>query len=88
MAKFDKLRERILSKPNDFTWDELVTLLGHFGYKEVNTGKTGGSRRKFVETTSKHVISLHKPHPGKILKSYQINQVIATLKEQGLIKDE
>lgn len=88
MAKFDKLRERLLSKPSDFTWDELVTLFGHFGYKEVNTGKTGGSRRRFVETATKHVISLHKPHPGKILKSYQINQVIATLKEQGLIKDE
>ena len=88
MAKFEKLKARLLSKPSDFTWDELVTLLGHFGYTEVNTGKTGGSRRKFAEATSKHIINLHKPHPGKILKSYQVNQVVATLKEQGLIRDE
>lgn len=88
MAKVDKLKERLLSKPSDFTWDELVTLLGHFGYREINTGKTGGSRRKFAEATSKHIISLHKPHPGKILKSYQVNQVVAVLKEQGLLKNE
>lgn len=85
MAKFGKLKERLLSKPSDFTWDELVNLLGHIGYDEVNTGKTGGSRRRFVSSNSQHVINLHKPHPGKILKIYQIKQVVDSLKQQGLI---
>lgn len=88
MAKFEKLLEKLLSRPKDFTWDELVTLLRKFGYLETKTGRTGGSRRKFLDPTSNHIISLHKPHPKEILKSYQIDQVVEALKERGHIKDE
>ncbi|MBN8782158.1 MAG: hypothetical protein J0G98_03765 [Terrimonas ferruginea] len=49
MAKIDKLIARLLVKPADFTLDELLKVLNHFGYKEMTTGKTGGSRRKFVD---------------------------------------
>jgi hypothetical protein len=87
MAKIEKLRQKLLSNPKDFTWDELTTLLGHYGYNELKPKKTGGSRRKF-SSMSNHVIDLHKPHPGKILKSYQVKQIVATLKERGFIKDE
>ena len=45
MAKIDKLIERLLLRPADFTWDELVNVLGYLGYKELKKGKTGGSRR-------------------------------------------
>ena len=34
MSRKDKLLKRFLSVPKDFTYAELVTLLGHFGYKE------------------------------------------------------
>jgi hypothetical protein len=34
------------------------------------------------------IISLHKPHPGNIVKNYAIRQVIVQLKEKGYIKDE
>jgi hypothetical protein len=87
MSKIEKLIERLVSRPTDFTWDELVKILSHFGYEELKKGKTGGSRRKFADE-SKHIISLHKPHPGNIVKHYVINQVIAELKERGKIKDE
>ena len=87
MAKKDKLVEKLLSKPADFTWDELVKVLSHFGYDELKKGKTGGSRRKFADET-KHIISLHKPHPGNILKHYQVKDVIDALKERGKIQDE
>ena len=53
----------------------------------MKTGKTGGSRRKFVEA-DKNIITLHKPHPGKILKEYALKQVVEHLKEKGKIKDE
>jgi hypothetical protein len=82
MSKIQKLIDRLLSRPTDFTWNELQRLLQFFGYMELKGGKTGGSRRKFVNE-SKHVISLHKPHPGTILKRYQIDQIIATLKERS-----
>lgn len=87
MARIEKLVARLLSRPKDFTWDELVKILGHFGYEELGKGKTGGSRRKFADDT-KQIINLHKPHPGNILKRYQIDQVIASLNERGKIKDE
>jgi hypothetical protein len=64
-------------------------VLALFGYEETKGGKTGGSRRKFIDS-SKKVISLHKPHPSNILKTYAIQLVIAQLKAEGHItkKDE
>lgn len=87
MSRIEKLIERLLSRPADLTWDELVKILSHFGYEEMKKGKTGGSRRKFADE-SKHIISLHKPHPGNIVKRYAIDQVIAELNERGKIKNE
>lgn len=87
MAKIQKLIAKLLSNPADFTWEELLKILSYFGYEELKKGKTGGSRRKFADET-KSLIILHKPHPGNILKRYQMNLVIAALKERGKIKDE
>jgi peptidoglycan/xylan/chitin deacetylase (PgdA/CDA1 family) len=36
----------------------------------------------------KNIITLHKPHPGKILKEYALKQVIENLKDKGKITDE
>jgi predicted RNA binding protein YcfA (HicA-like mRNA interferase family) len=87
MSKIDKLIFRLLSIPNDFTWEELTKLLGLFGFVELKKGKTGGSRRKFADE-NKNVIILHKPHPGNIVKEYAIRQIITQLKDKGYIKDE
>jgi hypothetical protein len=84
MAQIQKLLVRLLSLPKDFTWEELTKILSHFGYKELKKGKTGGSRRKFADE-EKHIIDLHKPHPKKIMKRYQLEDVIASLKERGRI---
>jgi hypothetical protein len=85
LSKLDKLIARFLTKPKDLTWDELVSVLGYYDYTEMPTGKTGGSRRKFVNT-EKVIISLHKPHPKPIVKSYVIEQVLDHLKEKGKLK--
>ncbi len=42
MTRKDKLTERLLQRPRDFTWDELVRLLGSLGFESVKGGKTGG----------------------------------------------
>ena len=84
MAKIEKLIARLLTKPKDFTWDELVKILNHFGYSELQKGMTGGSRRKFTDDAGGLVI-LHEPHPKNILKRYQIDLIIALLKEGGKI---
>ena len=60
--------------PSDFHYDEMVKLLGYFGFYEVAKGKTSGSRVKF-ENEEKVPIMLHKPHPSGIMKMYQMKQV-------------
>ena len=47
MGRKEKLIERFLRLPNDFTFDEMVTLLGGFGYEVRNKGATSGSRIRF-----------------------------------------
>lgn len=84
MTRKEKLIKRFLTCPKDFTWDELVVLLAFFQFVEVSTGKTGGSRRRFINEEGL-VISLHKPHPRKILKKYQIEQVLEILAQEGLL---
>lgn len=84
MSKKDKLADRLKTRPKDFTWAELEKLLKSLRYVESKTGKTGGSRRKFVHPDAP-AISLHKPHPGTILKAYQIDQILETLEREKLI---
>jgi HicA toxin of bacterial toxin-antitoxin, len=84
VTREEKLIKRLLTRPKDFSWDELVTLLSRVGFEESSSGKTGGSRRRFVNTQG-IIISLHKPHPRNILKTYQIEQIIEILKEEGYL---
>ena len=74
MSKKEKLIDRFLSMPSDFHYDEMVKLLGYFGFGEVKKGKTSGSRVKF-ENKEGVPIMLHKPHPSGIMKKYQMRQV-------------
>lgn len=84
MSRKDKLIQRFLSQPKDFSWEELLVLLSFLGFEEVRTGKTGGSRRRFVNTDAV-VITLHKPHPRNVLKAYQIEQIIEVLRQEGVL---
>jgi len=86
MSQREKLIERLLSIPKDFTWEELIKVLKAFGFEELKGGKTGGSRRRFVDG-NKNVINLHKPHPTNILKEYAIKDVIEILRSKGYLKD-
>ena len=56
------------------------------GYKEENIGKASGSRVAYIHKKTRHIIRLHKPHPEKELRLYQIDQIIKILKEQEVIK--
>jgi hypothetical protein len=85
MGRKEKLIARLLSRPKDFTYDELVTFLKMFGYEEVNTGKTSGSRRAFISGHNGQIIRLHKPHPGNILRIYQIDLIISELRKGKLL---
>jgi len=76
MSKIDKLKAKLLSKPKDFTYQELVTLFQAYGFVE----KTGqGSVRKLVNPKTGKIFNLHEPHPVNILKGYVIREAIKIL---------
>jgi hypothetical protein len=74
MSQKQKLIDRFLGIPSDFHYEEMVKLLGYFGFEEVKKGKTSGSRVKF-ENREGVPILLHKPHPSGIMKKYQMKQI-------------
>ena len=84
MGSKEKLRERFMRIPSDFTFDEMQRLLEGYGYERSNKGKTSGSRIIF-KNGDRRPIMLHKPHPGNIVKEYAMKQVYNELKEAGLL---
>lgn len=75
MTKEDKLLERFLSMPNDFTYNELKTLLMSLGYEESNLGRTSGSRVSFYNESNGHQLKIHKPHPEKVIKRVYLKNI-------------
>jgi len=84
MGRKEKLLARLQQRPRDLTWNELTALLKSLGYKRRKTGKTGGSRRRFVHPTAP-TITLHEPHPNNIVKKYVIDDILELLGKEGMI---
>lgn len=84
MSKLEKAIKRLKSKPKDFTYDELKQILNNLGFYENNKGKTSGSKVIFKNIYNQR-IALHKPHPSKILKGYQIDEILRLLKEWRIL---
>ena len=86
MSKKEKLLNRFLSHPADFTYSELKRLLLAVGYGESQSGKTTGSQVAFINNATQHIIRLHKPHPKLVLKEYQIKHVENELRRKRVIQ--
>ena len=86
MSTHEKLYERFLRLPKDFTWDELICLLSKYGYHRSNKGKTSGSRVAFEKEGSDIMLNLHKPHPINTLKPYHMKDVLAFLRKIEVVK--
>lgn len=84
MSKKEKLIAKLLQKPKDLTFEEVIQLMNYFGYGLATGGKTGGSRIAFAND-NKDYIRMHKPHPRNVLKAYQVQNLIDDLKERDLI---
>ena len=70
MGKHEKLLAKLKSRPKDFTFQELSTLLSGFGFRLSTQGRSSGSAVRFVH--DEHTpISLHKTHPNQPPKSQQ-----------------
>lgn len=84
MSKKNKLIDRFKTLPKDFTFEEAESLLEHLSYTRNEKGKTSGSRVEF-ESEKHGCISLHRPHPQKEMKEYQVKQLYEFLEKEGLI---
>lgn len=84
MSKKEKLIEKLKSLPKDFTFEDAETLLKYLEYLESNKGRTSGSRIMFYREGFPPIL-LHKPHPQKELKQYQVRQLLEMLEQEGLI---
>ena len=76
MNQKEKLTKRLLSLPKDFTYQEAVSILALFGFQEIRTGKTSGSRVRFAHADGEQFV-IHKPHPGNVLKTYAVSELAA-----------
>lgn len=85
MSKIEKEIERLKLKPKDFTYDEAKRILNYLGFYENNKGRTYGSRVEFKNEELNKKIDMHKPHPGNLLKGYQINNILKSLNEWRLL---
>jgi hypothetical protein len=84
MGRKEKLIQRLKSRPKDFTFEEAEALLKYFDYVKTDKGKTSGSRIAFVSKEHGSIL-LHKPHPQKELKAYQVKQLVEFLEQEGLL---
>ena len=74
MSQIEKLKKRLLSKPKDFTMEELERLMLKLGCMK---------RVAFMDPATGITLKLHDPHPQKHLKQYAINLAIEFLREIG-----
>ena len=86
MSKTEKLAQRFLAKPKDFTFEELSRLLKSFGYEETKRGKTSGSRVTFYNAKLDDMIKFHRPHPSQIMKQCYLREIKQQLRDKGVIK--
>ena len=84
MSQKDKLIEKLKKLPKDFTFEDAETLLKYLEYLRSNKGKTRGSRVMFYRKGYPPIL-LHKPHPQKELKLYQVKQLLEVLEQEDLI---
>jgi hypothetical protein len=86
MSTKDKLIERFKKQPKDFSFDELVRLLGFLGFVKSNKGKTSGSRVKFNNDTLKIAVLVHKPHAAGVpVKETALKEIYEYLNSNNLI---
>lgn len=83
MSSKDKLIARFNSLPSDFSFDELVRLMGGFGFKLSNKGATSGSRVCFEKGNES--LMIHRPHPGYTLGKGVLKSIKIYLKTKGLL---
>lgn len=80
MGKKEKLKDKLDQLPKNFTWDEFVSLLNHYGFVMLNA-RGGGSGRKFFNKKHNRILQFHEPHPENTMKKYILKETKVVLEE-------
>lgn len=86
MGTKEKLIQRFISLPRDFTYSEVVRLFAIFGFSEFSKGNTSGSRVQFYRSDGRSYI-MHKPHPSAIIKPAALKCLYNYIKQEKLIEE-
>ena len=87
MGRKDKVVQRFITLPKDFTYEETLRLMRLFGYVEDTRGHTSGSRVRFRNAEIDSYVDIHRPHPGSIMKEWMLKAIKLHLIKVGLLKD-
>ena len=82
MSKLEKLLSKFNNAKNTFAWSDLVTLLAQLGYEKQ---EMTGSRVRFYNKGTQHMIRLHRPHPESHIKGGVLKDVRQSLKDTGVL---
>ena len=82
MTKAKKLISKLLSANTTFDWHDLVSLLSQLGYVKQ---ERSGSRVRFYNGDTQHIIHLHKSHPENHIKGGALKDVKQQLKQEGYL---
>lgn len=82
MSKLEKLLNKLNNARNTFVWTDLVTLLAGVGYEKK---EMAGSRVRFYNGETQHMIRLHKPHPENVIKGGALKDIQTALREEGIL---
>ena len=82
MGKTEKLLERLENAKNTFPYRDLVVLLNQLGYEKF---EMAGSRVRFFNAQTQHMILLHRPHPENEIKGGALKAVKQALKQEKLL---
>lgn len=89
MSKFDKLVDRLRSRPTDYAWDDAINLLKRCGFELIKRkGKGQASHRRFRRPDDGTYFHIAEPHPGHVLKMYQVDELLEVLREVGCIDED
>lgn len=84
MNQQSKLIDEFLACNGAFSYRKFLRILTQLGYVEVATGKTSGSRTRFMHPESRHLVLFHKPH-GAELGAGTVRALRDSLRHAGML---
>lgn len=84
MAKLPELIAAFKNCAGTFPWRKFSQLLDELNYELKPTGKTSGSRRKYYNKRTSHLIMLDEPHDGT-MKPGMVRRLRSELEDKGVI---